>query len=677
MIYLDFEYNESNERHMGLISVSYGTIHGSKDYWLLDYMDREEFIELLCEHIGGTIVCFNTDAEARCLVALGLNPLDFQWIDLYLDYKQLQNKDNLWQFGRYIGKTTLGSPCIKKSIGRFNKAKGSYVSSEDLEKQIAIHRSRAFKSGMTTEPVTASLMSAICNFTDRTDTEILEDYKVKIETRDIILSKPNRDYTDPEKNAILCYGAQDTRDLAIITEVMGEALVCASGMSPENVLATRLLRGRAGAVMAVVASNGTPIHQESLQRLTDNAVNIENLAKFHLNQDTGLPLCQWEIKGKAKNNAHFHNFKKSYDAIAEYISSTPMAKGWPLTAQGKYNLSSDVLGKYSADPVIKGYISMGNVCASMKYSKPDATGKSNISSAIGEDSRLRVPLFPFSTQTARNAPKAKQYIYAQGSWMKAVLIDIPKGKKLIETDYSSQEFLIGGVLSGDKAMIEAYKTDVYISFGISSGSYPSRCDGLSVSEIKELGHTDNEVSQVRQNLKAVVLGLSYGAGAVTISADTGLPLKHVEYLISQYKKTYSTYYGWREKIWRDHLRKGRPLTHPYSGWYLGKDNDNKLSTQNWPVQTTGSALLHEATYQVLTQGIEVINTLHDAIYYLVDATDNETQGKVEELMTNVATEILGDSSMKIESEVWHHGERVITGKGYANWEKYKGYIEGP
>jgi hypothetical protein len=675
MILLDFEYNDSASKSMGLISVAVGHGQYSRDFWLLDSADREAFIEFMADRVGSPITCFNADAEARCLVALGIDPLDYKWLDLYLDYKQLQNKDNRWLYGRYIGKSVLGAPMVKESIGYNNRHKGKYQSEKDRDRTLAIHKAKANKSGYTTETVTASLMSAVLNFTDISDSQALEDYKVKVETRDIILSKPLRDYTDSEKSAILSYGSQDIRELRDISRNIQICLEKASGLDGTEVMAHRYNRGKVGAMMAIISSNGTPIHKESLDNLTANAESIENEAKFHLNYETGLPLCQWQLKGKSKGEARFDNFKKSYGAIADYISSTDMAKSWPLTTSGKYNLSSDVLGKYKHDPVIKGYLSMLAVGASMKYSKPNEHGESEISSAIGEDNRLRVSLFPFSTQTARNAPKAKQYIYAQGSWMKAVLIDIPKGKKLIETDYSSQEFLIGGVLSGDQAMIEAYKTDVYISFGIASGSYPDRCKGLSVSEIKELSHSDNEVSQVRQGLKAVVLGLSYGAGPETIASNTGLPLKRVEYLVSQYRKTYSVYYDWREKVWGRHVRKGKPLTHHYNGWYLGKDNDNKLSTQNWPVQSTGSALLHRALELVLTEKVEVINSLHDAIYYLVDDDDTTTQGKVETLMLQASTEVLGSDGMKIESEEWLHGSRVITGKGYENWQKYKKYIE--
>ena len=675
MIYLDFEYNQSEERHMGLVSVCAG--YNGKDYswWLLHDLDRMLCKEWLSHKKGQTIVCFNADAEARCLVALGLNPLDYKWIDLYLDYKQLANKDNRYMYGRYITKGILGNPVVKESMGYNNRHKGKYQSEKDRERTLAIHKARVAQSGYTVETITPSLMTAVLNFTAITDKDALEDYKVKNVTRDLIISRPDRQFTDQEKKMILSYGKQDIRELSEIMINMGVALEKASMTPKDTVHKHRLNRGKVGAIMAVISSNGTPIHQKSLENLTNNAESIENEAKFQLNYTTGLPLCQWSLKGKKENRVRFENFKRSYDAIADYISSTPMAKKWPLTKSGKYNLSSDVLGDFKSDPVIKGYLSMLAVGTSMKYSKPNPQGKSEISSAIGEDNRLRVTLFPFSTQTARNAPKAKQYIYAQGSWMKAVLIDIPKGKKLIETDYSSQEFLIGGVLSGDKKMVESYKSDVYISFGVASGSYPGRCKGLSVPEIKELGHTDNEVAMVRQSLKGVVLGLSYGAGPQTIATNTGLPLKKVEYLVDQYRKTYSTYYNWREKVWSKHLRKGAPLTHHYNGWYLGKDNDNKLSTQNWPVQSTGSALLHRALELVLRENVEVINCLHDAVYYLVDDDDDTTVPMVEKLMLDASREVLGCDGMKIESESWAHGERVITGKGYENWQRYKKYIE--
>lgn len=676
-LYIDFEYNEPQSLHMGLVSVAMCDDNGRViEGWLADGSDTKRIVHHLKTMTHRTVVCFNADAEARCFVALGLNPLDYKWIDLYLDYRQLQNKDINHQYGRYINKTVWGKFEVAHSQGYKNKHIGEYQSQKEFDRVRAIHKAMMAKKGKTVEPINANLLNATLNFTDISDADAIADMEQKDEVRNMIIRTKDRKFLPHQKDSILKYGRSDIKDMKVIMENMGIALERASRQTPEQVLEHRLFRGRVGAMMAVVASNGTPVCPVSLKNLTDNAWNIENTAKAELNIRTGLPLCQWKGKGIRDKKFRFDTFTKSYDAMAKFIDSIPeLANNWPKTAEDKYSLASDVIEKYKANEVIKEYRSMLKTCNAMKNSKPDETGKSEVGKAIGDDNRLRCSLFPYGTQTGRNAAKAKQYIYAQGAWIKAALIDVPKGMKLVETDFSSQEFLIGGILSGDDKMIEAYKTDVYISFGVAANQYPDYCNGLSVDDIKKLGHSDQVVADVRQKLKAVVLGLSYGAGAETISANTGLPIREVEGLIEKYKRTYRKYYKWREKVWDLHRSPRKPLTMRLSGWYLGKDNDNILSTQNFPVQATGSTLLHVSLDKVLSAGIHVVNTLHDAIYYLIPEDDETTVQKVEKLMLDASCEVLGQEGMKIESEEWRHGERVITAKGAKDWAKYQKYVD--
>jgi len=237
--------------------------------------------------------------------------------------------------------------------------------------------------------------------------------------------------------------------------------------------------------------------------------------------------------------------------------------------------------------------------------------------------------------------------------------------------------LIAAVLSGDENMIDAYKTDVYISFAKAANLYLADVQPLEVLEIKKLGHTRQDVGDIRQGTKPVVLGMQYGSGVASLQQLTGLPLQEVERLVATYKNHYSRYYKWREELWATHCNPSAPpLTLP-NGWYIGKSHDNKLSLQNQPVQGTGVVILHRALDLVLSAGVHVCNSLHDAIYGLVE--DNEAGREqlklVEKLMNQAAAEVLGTDLMRCEMETWAHGERVITGKGRADYEQFKEFVE--
>ena len=170
------------------------------------------------------------------------------------------------------------------------------------------------------------------------------------------------------------------------------------------------------------------------------------------------------------------------------------------------------------------------------------------------------------------------------------------------------------------------------------------------------------------------MSLSYGARPPSIAASTGLPLYEVEALVAQYEHHYADYYNWRELVWAQHCEGKIPLTLD-TGWFLGFDNNNALSTQNFPVQGTGSSILHKALERVLTDrrlidgGVQVVNTLHDAIYYLVPNSFTEAESIVEQHMLDASLEVLGVEGMKLETEVWHHGENLA--EGYPLWSKFK------
>ena len=50
------------------------------------------------------MVCFNGLAEAGSFIRLGLNPLDFTWVDLQYLWKQLKNCNNNYQYGEVLSK---------------------------------------------------------------------------------------------------------------------------------------------------------------------------------------------------------------------------------------------------------------------------------------------------------------------------------------------------------------------------------------------------------------------------------------------------------------------------------------------------------------------------------------------------------------------------------------------
>jgi hypothetical protein len=311
-------------------------------------------------------------------------------------------------------------------------------------------------------------------------------------------------------------------------------------------------------------------------------------------------------------------------------------------------------------------------------------GKGKSPSALqlcGTDGKVRTSLMPYGTQTFRNAPKASSFIFAQGGWVRSV-IDVPKGRTVVEVDYSSQEYWIGAVMGNDERMKQAYHSnDVYIAFGHGAGEFSKSFPGASMADLIELKNAgDKELKRIRDNMKPIVLGLGFGMGIQSLVDQTERPYAEIEELVGKYKSLYSKYYSWREEMWEKHKDGYRPIT-LWNGSYLGKHADNKLSMQNFPVQGTGSCMLHEALSVILScdklksLNVELMTSLHDAVYFTCDESTKEEAGElVRKYLIDASDVVLGEKGMRAAITYTEHGEYM---GGYNLWKKVQKLINWP
>ena len=133
-LYIDFEYNRPHNKDMGLICAAVYIDGEEKVFWTRHEREEEHLLSILVYHKDRTIVCFSASAEARAFVALGLDPLNYLWIDLYLDFKQLINNDYFYLYNKYISQTSGLFPktVIKESRG-FMRDVDRFYSPEELE----------------------------------------------------------------------------------------------------------------------------------------------------------------------------------------------------------------------------------------------------------------------------------------------------------------------------------------------------------------------------------------------------------------------------------------------------------------------------------------------------------------------------------------------------------------
>ena len=182
-------------------------------------------------------------------------------------------------------------------------------------------------------------------------------------------------------------------------------------------------------------------------------------------------------------------------------------------------------------------------------------------------------LSPFSSKTGRNQPSNSKFPFGPSVWVRG-LIRPEAGWSLAYVDWSQQEFGIAAALSGDEAMMAAYRSgDPYLTFAKQAGTVPD--DATRQSHPME-----------RELFKQCALAVQYGMAERSLSERLGKPVMVGQQLLRQHRATYPRFWKWSEAAVNCSLL-GMPLQTVF-GWTLHpttKPNPRSLAT--FPVQANG------------------------------------------------------------------------------------------
>ena len=144
---------------------------------------------------------------------------------------------------------------------------------------------------------------------------------------------------------------------------------------------------------------------------------------------------------------------------------------------------------------------------------------------------------------------------------------------LAYVDWVSQEFGIGGALSGDEAMKAAYLAgDVYLAFG-------KQCGRMPPDATKKTHGTEREM------LKQCVLGIGYGMGQRTLATKIGQPEIVARDLLRIHRATYPKFWSWSDAA-VDSAMMGRTLWTAFRWPIRIGDEPNPRGLQNFPCRAT-------------------------------------------------------------------------------------------
>ena len=144
---------------------------------------------------------------------------------------------------------------------------------------------------------------------------------------------------------------------------------------------------------------------------------------------------------------------------------------------------------------------------------------------VGRDGRNRTPLWAYGTKTARNAPGGSAYVFGPAKSIR-FLITPPPGFALVHRDYKQQEMYIAALLSGDSELLAACETgDVYLGIGKQLGLVPQ----------------DATKHPLRNMLKSVCLGISYGLGVKSLALRTGISIPEAGEILARLRARFRRY----------------------------------------------------------------------------------------------------------------------------------------
>ena len=278
------------------------------------------------------------------------------------------------------------------------------------------------------------------------------------------------------------------------------------------------------------------------------------------------------------------------------------------------------------------------------------------SSKVGGDGRNRTMLSAFRASTGRNQPSSNKFIFGTSAWLRG-LIKPPAGQGLAYIDYSQQEFAIAGVLSGDRAMVEAYTSgDPYLAFGKQAGAIPADATKQTHGGQREL-------------FKQCVLAVQYGMGAESLADRIGQPVVMANALLRAHRETYRVFWQWSDRVVDCAALRGSLET--VFGWKVRTTTGgNHRFFRNFLMQANGAEMLRLACCLGTERGIEICAPVHDAVLIAAPLHRlDEDIAAMQAAMREASAKVLSGFELRSDAKVIRYPDRYSDPRGEVMWSK--------
>ena len=294
-------------------------------------------------------------------------------------------------------------------------------------------------------------------------------------------------------------------------------------------------------------------------------------------------------------------------------------KGGKKTKTG-YSTGADVLeGLRYAHPIV------GEILAYRQLTKLHSTYAVGLLAAADGNDRIHTDFKQAQTATGRlsSAEPNLQNIPVRtelGRLFRRLFV-APKGRVLVDADYSQIELRLLAHVSGDETMLSAFH----------SGADVHTSTAASVFHVPE----ELVTPEMRKRAKAVNFGIMYGIGPFSLSQDLGIPMREAKEYIESYKAHFPKIGEYLEKTIADATETGYTETIFRRRRYIPELRSPNKMTQafgrriamNAPIQGSSADIMKIAMIRVYDRlkrelpSARLVMQVHDELIVECDTSD--------------------------------------------------------
>jgi hypothetical protein len=408
-----------------------------------------------------------------------------------------------------------------------------------------------------------------------------------------------------------------------------------------------LHRGEFVAASAHMEHRGVPVDMAVFSKLRDKRA-------WAAVRDDMVPAIDAQYGVYTKNSAGEWSFNAAL--FEDYLRRHGI--DWPRLETGKLDLK-----RKTFEAMAKSWPQIEDL-RQLRYARDKMRA---VKLAIGSDGRNRTVLWPFQSKTGRTQPKAARWVFSPAVWLRSLIKPEP-GYAVAYIDYSAAEFMIAGVLSDDRVMIDLYNSgDPYLNFCKRVGAAPPSATKASHRATRDI-------------YKVALLAAQYGISHKSLAIRLGVSELEATELLNQHREQFAQYWSWSDDWLAVALDTGCMRT--AFGWTCctGVTEFNERSLRNWPVQAAGADILRIACIWATRRNISVVAPVHDAV--LIEAPAEQIDADValmREIMRRASRVVLnaqpfGPHELRTDRTIVRYPDRYTDTRGDNLWAHVTGLL---